>query len=152
MAQSNHLGFEHRELVLSGAIRALEGCTLPWVVAIDFRFDRLAEDKSNFEVAHERVIAVQASPLAEMPDIEELMPVGATFLKADVFPAARFDRMPVDVRDRYASHYRAYLMWRKAAAAEKGVDDLIDGIDYSSRLVDEVVARWVSYGYAEVDA
>lgn len=139
-------------LVLSGAIRAIETCTFPWVVTIDFRFDRLAADKTNFEVAHERLIAVQASPLAEMPDIEELMPVGATFLRADVFPAMKFDRMPVDVRDRYASQYRAYLMWRRAVAAEKGVDDLVDGVDFSSRQLDETVSRWISYGYAEVDA
>lgn len=139
-------------LTLSGAIRAIESIAFPWAITIDFRYDRLADDKTNFEVAHERLIVIQASPLAEMPDIEELMPVGATFLRADVFPATKFDRMPVDVRDRYASQYRAYLLWRKAAAAEKGVDELIDGFDYSSRLIDEQTARWVSYGYAEVDA
>jgi len=138
-------------LTLSGAIKAIAS-SAPWVVTIDFRFDKLAADGSDFEVAHERIIAVQASPLAEMPDVEELMPVGATFLRADVFPATKFDRMPVDVRDRYAAHYRAYLMWRKAIAAEKGVDDLVDGVDYSSRLVDEQTDRWVSYGYAEVEA
>lgn len=139
-------------LTLSGAIRAIQACALPWVITIDFRFDRLAEDATNFEVAHERIIAVMALPVGETPEFEELLPAGATLLRFDFFMAARFDRMPVDIRDRYASQYRAYLMWRKAAAAEKGVDNLIDGHDYSSRLVDEQVSRWVSYGYAEVDA
>lgn len=139
-------------LTLSGAVKAIQACALPWVVTVDFRFDRLAEDKTNFEVAHERIIVVQTMQVGETPEANELVPVGATFLREDVFPAARFDRMPVDVRDRYASQYRAYLMWRKAAAAEKGVDDLVDGFDYSSRLIDEQVSRWVSYGYAEVDA
>lgn len=139
-------------LVLSGAIRAIQACALPWVITIDFRFDRLTEDATNFEVAHERIIVVQSLPVGETPEFEELMPVGATLTRFDFFIATRFDRMPVDVRDRYASQYRAYLMWRKAAAAEKSVDDLVDGVDYSSRLVDEQVSRWVSYGYAEVDA
>ena len=76
-------------LTLSGAIRAIESISFPWCVTIDFRFDRLAADKTNFEVAHERLIVVQASPLAEMPDVEELLPCGATFLRADVFPASR---------------------------------------------------------------
>jgi hypothetical protein len=138
-------------LQLSGAIRAIESCTWPWVIAVDFRFDRLREDSTNFEVVHERLIAVQASTMAEMPEAAELTPAGATFLKADVFPATKFDRMPVDVRDRYASHYRAYLLWRKSVAAEKHVDELVDGYDYSSRLIDESVARWVSYGFTEAD-
>ena len=138
-------------LTLSGAIRAIESISFPWCVTIDFRFDRLAEDKTNFEVAHERLI-VQALQVGETPEANELVPAGATFLREDVFPATKFDRMPVDVRDRYASQYRAYLMWRKATAAERGVDDLVDGFDYSSRLIDEQVSRWVSYGYAEVDA
>ena len=141
----------HRELVLSGAIRAIESA-LPWMVTVDFRICQPRAVDESLVWKTDRVITVEMSPLAQSPDVETLIPRGAEFLRADIFPITHFDRMNPDVRDRYASHYRIYLMWRAAVAAGCDVVALEDGVDYSSRLVDEAVARWVSYGFTEVDA
>lgn len=135
-------------LVLSGAIRAIESA-LPWLVTVDFRVKQPRNDGAGDEWKHDRVITVEMSPLAAMPDIEPMLPRGAEFLRADIFPITRFDRMPLDVRDRYTSHYRVYLMWRRAVALDCDVVALVDGENYSSRAIDETVQRWVSYGYAE---
>ena len=137
-------------LVLSGAIRAL-AASMPWCITVDFRVRQPRSDGAP-EWVSDRVIAIEMSPLAQAPDIESLIPCGAEFARADVFPITRFDTMPLDVRDRYSSHFRVYLMWRRAVAAGCDVVALEDGVDYSSRQIDEAVSRWVSYGYAEVDA
>lgn len=140
----------HRELVLSGAIRAIQS-SLPWLVTVDFRVHQPRDDCAGGEWKNDRVITVEMSPLAQSPDIETLIPRGAEFVRADIFPVTQFDRMNPDVRDRYASHYRVYLMWRRAVAVGSDVAVLVDGQDYSSRALDESVQRWVSYGFAEAE-
>lgn len=129
--------------------RALERCTFyPWIVQVAYR-ERVAypdgSTVTEFPRYRERIEVVQAT-LLDPPDELQFVPEGAEFLRADVFPATRFDDMTPLVRANYKRHYRAFLMWRKAHALGKPVAQLQPWTDYDPVLVDENCERWACPG------
>ena len=71
------------------------------------------------------------------------MPPDGRVLRCDVFPAIRFDDFAENTRLRYRAQYRAFLMWRKARAADKSPAALVPWVDYDPIAIDETVERWV---------
>jgi hypothetical protein len=91
-------------------------------------------------------LRVVQAPMHAPPHAENFIPEGAELLREDIFPASRFEDMTQGRRERYRSHYRAFLMWRKAHALGKTVEDLSPWVDYDAALIDETVERWVHRG------
>lgn len=132
------------ELVATAAQSAdiLARCTLyPWIVTVHYVRHEWRRDGGRAPIFEQRIAVVQGT-LADMPDAAAFMPDGAEFHKADVFPAPRFDDMKPEQRQRYRAQYRAFLMWRKAHAFGKTVEQLQPWTDYDPVLIDESVERW----------
>lgn len=90
-----------------------------------------------------RHIHVHYAPLHRPPVPEDLLPEGAEFVRADVFPATRFDDMAIHNRDRYRAHYRAALTARRARAYGITVEQLQRSEHHDPVLVDGQVERWL---------
>jgi hypothetical protein len=133
-----------QDLVMAAArgAQAIERATLwPWIVTVGYSVTTVADDGARVTRYGQRTEVVQ-STLAEIPDATALMPEGADFLRADVFPATRFDDMSAETREKYRTHYQAFLMWRRAHALGKTVADLVPWVDYDAVFIDESVQRW----------
>lgn len=122
-------------LAANGAAALDRSTVLPWVV-------ELVSVKPG--QAASRHISVHYAPMHRPPIPEDLLPQGARFVRADVFPATRFDDMPIHVRDRYyRAHYRAALMARRAKANGMTVEQLQASEHHDPVLIDEQVERWL---------
>lgn len=120
----------------AGAI--LARCTLwPWIVDVCW---------SRVEGVGMRTIDVLAAPMHQPPDPHDHVPAGAMLLRADVFPATRFEDMTAHVRGIYSAHYRAFLLWRRARSLNKTLDELQRSTDFDSDSLEQNVARWVRSG------
>lgn len=125
--------------VLSAAERsgsALAAATpWPWIVAVEYILD----ERYTSSV---RVVQARAS---DRPCPLGLIPKGARLLRAEVYPATRFDDLPAGraARERYERHYTAYLMWRNAMAVGKPVAELVPWRDYDPIGIDTAAQRWV---------
>lgn len=113
----------------------LAKCTVyPWLVTVTYRTPE-GVTRLDRQVI-EALMSEAPDPLAFVPD-------GCEFMRADVFPATRFDDMNDAGRARYRPEYRAYLMWRKAKALGKAVGELVPWVDVDPVLIDENAERWV---------
>jgi hypothetical protein len=111
-----------------------ERCTLwPWVIKLTYLTASGCTETST---------TILQSTAADAPQPEALLPHGAELLRSDVFPATRFENMRADVRDRYKPQYRAFVMWRKARAADKSQAEMQPWVDYDPIAIDESVERW----------
>lgn len=123
---------------LMRAGQAVINATLwPWIIAIDY---------TDAQGLPKRTIEVEQRTLADTPQPEDLMPAGGTFLRAELFPATRFDDLPPTHRWKYKDHYAAYLKWRLAHALGKKVEDLIPWEEMDPISIDMKVQRWASVG------
>lgn len=86
------------------------------------------------------------SGVRQPPNELEYLPAGAEQVTADVFPASRFDDMPVASRPRYAPQYRAFLLWRAAKAIGKRPEDMRPWVDYDPCGKDDRVQSWLRPG------
>ena len=86
------------------------------------------------------------SAVRQPPNELEYLPAGAEQVTADVFPASRFDDMPVASRPRYAPQYRAFLLWRAAKAIGKRPEDMRPWVDYDPCGKDDRVQSWLRPG------
>jgi hypothetical protein len=120
------------------AASLIERATLyPWVVQFTY--------SSTPGIGMFGLRIVQA-PMHNPPRAENFIPEGAELLREDTFPAMRFEDMSQGRRGRYRSHYRAFLMWRRAHALQVQVENLRPWVDYDCVLIDETVERWVNRG------
>lgn len=125
------------------ATSALVRCTLvPWIVTVEWYE---GERPTGRTVTSIRVIE---RPLLEAPAAEDLVPAGCDFLRADVFPASRFDDMSIGTRHRYGRQYQAYLLWRKAKAIGKAVADMKPWVDFDPPHDEMRMLRWAKEGVA----
>ena len=116
------------------AAAAVARATLwPWIVEVCW---------SRAEGIGQRTITVVQAPMHAPPSAEDHVPADAQLLRADVFPATRFEDMTPHVRLNYRQHYRAFLTWRKAHALGKAVDALQPWDELDPVLIDENVERW----------
>jgi hypothetical protein len=123
-----------RPAIDAGAI--IERATLwPWIVDACW---------SRTQGIGQRSVSVVQAPMHQPPQAEDHIPADAQLLRADVFPATRFDDMTPTVRVVYRSQYSAFLMWRKAHALGKTVAELQPWTDYDPVTVDEAVQRWIN--------
>jgi hypothetical protein len=89
------------------------------------------------------IIIVKSVPLADLPDVDTLIPQAGTFLRADVFPASHFADMRADRRPRYAAHYSQYLLWLLAQARHAEVHALHLTTPERAQ-VESDTARWIT--------
>ena len=80
------------------------------------------------------------------PNELDYLPDDAEAVTADVFPASRFETMPLPTRARYAPQYRAWLIWRAAKAIGKKPEDMRAWVDYDPVGKDERVQSWLRPG------
>lgn len=129
-----------REAALAKALelsRTLENATLwPWVLKLTYTLH-------GGQVTSTHIVE---SVIAQPPNELEFLPDGAEAVTADVFPASRFDDMPLPTRARYAPQYRAFLLWRAAKAIGKQVADMRPWVDYDPVGKDERVQSWLRPG------
>ena len=131
----------------AGAVIAAKYTIWPWVVTVNYTL----RDSKGKSYPEQRIVVVMA-PMSAAPDALDLMPDGATFLRADVFPATRFEDMGPDARMRYKEQYRAFLMHRKARAFGMEPDQMVPWEHYDPVMIDETVQRWAKQlGYWAVD-
>ena len=109
--------------------------SLPYVITIR------APDADN--AWHCVAMQVVESAPGAIPDPLQLVPPGVDEFSVDMLPASRFEGMPVAIRQRYATQYRAYLMWRKARAIGKALKDMKPWVDHDPIDDDERVQRWL---------
>jgi len=113
--------------------RTLENATLwPWVLKLTYTL-------AGGQVTSTHIVE---SAVRQPPNELEYLPAGAEQVTADVFPASRFDDMPLEVRPRYAPQYRAFLLWRAAKAIGKKPEDMRPWVDYDVVHLDDRVTRW----------
>lgn len=126
-----------REAALAAALtlsRTLENATLwPWVLKLTYTLH-------GGQVTSTHIVE---SAVRQPPNELEYLPAGAEQVTADVFPASRFDDMPLPTRARYAPQYRAFLLWRKAKAMGRSVNDMRPWSDFDPVAHDERVTRWI---------
>lgn len=122
---------------------ALARCTLvPWIVTVEWYEGEVPTGRTVIDVQ------VLERALIEAPAAEDLVPAGCDFLRADVFPASRFDDMNAELRHRYRRQYAAYLMWRKAKAIGKTVREMVPWVDFDPPHDEMRMLRWVKEGTA----
>jgi len=119
------------------AAKTLQHATLwPWVITLRFTLDGAQMTSTH----------IVQSTVGNPPDELQFLPAGAEDVFADVFPASRFDDMPLEVRPRYASQYRAFLMWRAAKAIGRPVADMRPWVDFDPIGKHERVESWLRPG------
>ena len=117
--------------------RTLENVTLwPWVLRLTYTYQ-------GGQVTSTHIVE---SAVRQPPNELEYLPAGAEQVTADVFPASRFDDMPVASRPRYAPQYRAFLLWRAAKAIGKRPEDMRPWVDYDPCGKDDRVQSWLRPG------
>lgn len=123
----------HQSMVPALAAGAFIGrvTSWAWVIDLSYRIQR-AHGMSS-----ERIVVIEEAPMTAAPDPLEQIPAGAEFLRADVFPATRFDDMPKPARDRYRLHYRIFVQWRRARVEQ------IDVRCVDAEWAAEQVANWL---------
>lgn len=117
--------------------RTLENATLwPWVLKLTYTL-------AGGQVTSTHIVE---SSVRQPPNELEYLPAGAEAVTADVFPASRFDDMPLPTRARYAPQYRAFLLWRAAKAIGKRPEDMRAWVDYCPVGKDDRVQSWLRPG------
>lgn len=117
--------------------RTLENATLwPWVLRLTYTYQ-------GGQVTSTHIVE---SAVRQPPNELDYLPAGAEAVTADVFPASRFDDMPVASRPRYAPQYRAFLLWRAAKAIGKRPEDMRAWVDYDPVGKDDRVQSWLRPG------
>ena len=140
--QDKSRAVEHytREAALVAALtlsRTLENATLwPWVLKLTYTL-------AGGQVTSTHIVE---SSVRQPPNELEYLPAGAEAVTADVFPASRFDDMPLPTRARYAPQYRAFLLWRAAKAIGKRPEDMRAWVDYDPVGKDDRVQSWLRPG------
>lgn len=121
--------------VAANAGAVLARCTVyPWMVVVTYR-----DAAGNVAMVRQVVEGL----LSEPPCATGYVPEGGELMRADIFPATRFEDMNDTGRARYRPEYRAFLMWRKAKALGKAVAQMVPWTEYDPILIDETVERWV---------
>jgi hypothetical protein len=116
----------------------LARCTLvPWIVTVEWYEGERPTGRTVIDVQ------VIEGALASAPAAEDLVPEGREFLRADVFPASRFDDMHAGQRERYRRQYTAYLLWRKAKAIGKTVAEMKPWVDFDPPGDEMRMLNWV---------
>ena len=117
--------------------RALENITkVAWVLRLTYTYQ-------GSQVTSTHIVE---SAVRQPPNELEFLPAGAEQVTADVFPASRFDDLPLPTRARYAPQYRAWLIWRAAKAIGKRPEDMRAWVDYSPSGKDDRVQSWLRPG------
>jgi len=129
-----------REAALAKALelsRTLENITkVAWVLRLTYTYQ-------GGQVTSTHIVE---SAVRQPPNELEFLPAGAEQVTADVFPASRFDDLPLPTRARYAPQYRAWLIWRAAKAIGKKPEDMRPWVDYDPVGKDDRVQSWLRPG------
>jgi hypothetical protein len=120
----------------------IENATVyPFVVTIGVQHTVRYEGGVEF-TRFEQIRRIVQAPMRKPPEAEDYVPKGAKLVRADIFPATRFEDMPLRIRARYAYDYDAYLRWRKARSLSKEPDQLVPHVDYDPVMLEGQVWSW----------
>lgn len=109
-----------------------------WAIGISY----LTADRSHIETGWH----FHAGTLAEMQELEHLVPAGCEMVGHDVLTVERLRTLRPDLRLKYTLAYRALLHWQVAHRLGKRVEDLQPWVDYDCIHLDEERERWLKGG------
>lgn len=122
--------------VRAGAASRDEVTVCPWIVDVAW-----ARDAG----IGQRTIVVVVAPMTSPPAGEDHVPEGCTLLRAEVFPASRFDSMTPRVRDVHRLHYVALMKWRRSLSIGKEQRALVPWLDFDPDELTAAAASWAAH-------